>query len=145
MSQDPTNDKWSLVHVTALRRQETRLFPSQLWSRFCPHMTLHGRTEYSPTNIVNSHILTHDQLGWVLRKIYTIKAMRSVSIFWWRHQIETSSALLVLCVGNSPVIGEFPSQRPVTRGVYVFFDLCLNKRLGKQSRGWWFETPSCSL
>ena len=101
MSQDPTNDKWSLVHVTALRRQETRLFPSQLWSRFCPHMTLLGRTEYWPTNIVNSHILTHNQLGVVLRKIYTIIAMRSVFISWWRHQIETSSALLALCVGNS--------------------------------------------
>ena len=26
-----------------------------------------------------------------------------------------------LCVGNSPVIGEFPSQRPVTRSFDVFF------------------------
>ena len=31
---------------------------------------------------------------------------------WWR-QMETSSALLTLCAGNSPVTGEFPSQRPV--------------------------------
>ena len=34
---------------------------------------------------------------------------------WWRHQMETFSALLALCAGNSPVTGEFPSQRPVTR------------------------------
>ena len=34
---------------------------------------------------------------------------------WWHHQMETSSALLVLCAVNSPVTGEFPSQRPVTR------------------------------
>ena len=27
----------------------------------------------------------------------------------------------------------------------IFFDLCLNKRLSKQSLGWWFETPSRSL
>ena len=33
----------------------------------------------------------------------------------WRHQMETFSALLTLCVGNSPVTGEFPSQRPVTQ------------------------------
>ena len=26
-----------------------------------------------------------------------------------------------------------------------FFDLRLNKRLSKQSWGWWFEMPSCSL
>ena len=37
--------------------------------------------------------------------------------------------------------GEFPSQRPVTRSVNVFFGLCLNKRLSKQSYGWWFDTP----
>ena len=50
-----------------------------------------------------------------------------------------------LCVGNSPVTGEFPTQRPVTRSFEVFFDLPQNKRLGKQSWGWWFETPSCTL
>ena len=55
------------------------------------------------------------------------------------------SASLALCAGNSPVTGEFPSQRPVTRSIDVFFHLCLNKRLSKQSWGWWFETPSCSL
>ena len=64
---------------------------------------------------------------------------------WWRHQMETFSALLALCAGNSPVPGEFPSQRPVTRGFDVFFDLPPNKRLSKQSWGWWFETLSCSL
>ena len=64
---------------------------------------------------------------------------------WWRHQMETLSALLAFCVGNSPVTGEFPTQRPVTQSFDVFFDLHLNKRLGKQSCGWWFETPWCPL
>ena len=54
-------------------------------------------------------------------------------------------ALLVLCAGNSPVTGEFPAQRPVTRSFDVFFNWRLNKRLSKQSWGWWFETPSCPL
>ena len=49
-----------------------------------------------------------------------------------------------LC-GDSPVTGEFPSQRPMTRSFDVFFDLRLNKQLRKQSWGWWFETPSSSL
>ena len=61
---------------------------------------------------------------------------------WWRHQMETFSALLAICAGNSPVAGEFPAQRPVTRSFDVFFDLRLNKRLSKQSWGWWFETLS---
>ena len=55
------------------------------------------------------------------------------------------SALLALCAGNSPVTGEFPSQRPVTRSIGVFSDLRLNKRLSKQSGHRWSETPSCSL
>ena len=50
--------------------------------------------------------------------------------------METFSALMALCAGNSPVPGEFPTQRPVTRSFDVFFDLRLNKRLGKQSQGW---------
>ena len=41
--------------------------------------------------------------------------------------------------------GEFPAQRPVTRSFGVFSDLRLNKRLSKQSWGWWFETPSSPL
>ena len=45
-------------------------------------------------------------------------------------------------MGNSPVTGEFPIQRPVTRSFDVFFDLRLNKRLSKQWWGWWLETPS---
>ena len=34
--------------------------------------------------------------------------------------METFSALLAICVGNSPVPGEFPAQRPVTRSFDVF-------------------------
>ena len=49
-----------------------------------------------------------------------------------------------LC-GNSPVTGEFPVQRLVTRSFDVFFDPRLNKRLSKQSLGWEFETLSCPL
>ena len=47
---------------------------------------------------------------------------------------------------NDPLGGEstggFHSQRPVTRSFDAFFDLRLNKRLSKQSRRRWFETPS---
>ena len=54
--------------------------------------------------------------------------------------MDTFYALLAICAGNSPVPGEFPAQKPVTRSFDVFFDLRLNKRLSKQSWGWWFET-----
>ena len=54
--------------------------------------------------------------------------------------MEAFSALLALCVGNSPVRGEFPAQRPETRIFDVFFDLRPNRRLSKQWWGWWFGT-----
>ena len=60
---------------------------------------------------------------------------------WWRHQMETFSALLALCEGNPPVTVGFPSQRPVMRS----FDVLFEQWLGKQSIRWWFEMPYCSL
>ena len=85
-----------------------------------------------------------------VKRIYMINMSYSLFISnstgsWWRHQMEAFSALLAICAGNSPVPGEFPTQRPVTRSFDVFFDLRPNKRLSKQWRGWWFETQSCSL
>ena len=68
-----------------------------------------------------------------------------IYIPWWYHQMETFSAILAICAGNSPVPGEFPAQRPVTRSFDVFFDLRLNKQLSKQLWGWWFETLSHPL
>ena len=56
------------------------------------------------------------------------------------HDDETFSASLTICAENSPVPGEFSAQRPVTRSFDVLFDLCLSKRMSKQSWGWWFET-----
>ena len=50
---------------------------------------------------------------------------------WWRHQMETFSALLVLCEGDPPVTGGFPSQRRVKLSFCVFFDTPLIRRLSK--------------
>ena len=52
-----------------------------------------------------------------------IKTNRYGWFAWWRHQMETFSALLAICAGNSPVTDEFPAQRAVTRSFDVFFDL----------------------
>ena len=62
----------------------------------------------------------------------------------WKHLLRYQW-LLAICAGNSPVSGEFPAERPVTQSFDVFFDLRLNKRLSKQSWGWWFETLSRPL
>ena len=106
---------------------------TQWVNRFCCESDslrkLHG-----VLNITGS-VMTAMSSTWILDFVWT----------WWRHQMETFSALLALCAGNSPVPGEFPAQRPVTRSFDVFFDLRPNKRLSKQPWGWWFETLSWSL
>ena len=66
-------------------------------------------------------------------------------IFSGHRQMEILSALMAICAANSPVPGEFPTQRPVTRSFDIFFDLLLNKRLRNQSWCWWFETPASYL
>ena len=65
--------------------------------------------------------------------------------WWWCHQMGTFSALPAFCAGKSPVPGEFPAQRPVTWSFDTSFDLRVNRRLSKQSWGWWFQTPSRPL
>ena len=55
---------------------------------------------------------------------------------WLNGFMMTSSNANIFCVTGplcGDFTGEFPSQRPVTGGFDVFFDLCLNKRLSKQS------------
>ena len=102
------------------------------------------------TNIIYYRVLFfcsgHISKNWVALELLHVHVGWNGNQFsWWRHQMETFSALLALCEGNSSATGEFPSQRPVTRSFDVFFDLRLDKRLSKQSWGWRFETPSRSL
>ena len=78
---------------------------------------------------------------------------------WWRLRMASEVWLMIFrkilpydiitsSYGNifrvtGPLCGEFSSQRPVTRSFDVFFDQ--NKRLSKQSKRRWFETPSWLL
>ena len=41
---------------------------------------------------------------------------------WWRYQMETFSSFLALCAGNSPVTGELPPHKPVTRSFDLIYD-----------------------
>ena len=107
----PTENKWALVQIISSSRTGNKPFS---WATVVWWLG-------APTAV----------FGWVACFEY---------LAWWRHQMETFSALLAICAGNSPVPGEFPSQRPVTWSFDVYCDLRPNKRLSKQSWGWWFET-----
>ena len=127
--------------------KSTSGFPSKRTSntknvsiRWHPHV--YGLTRQTPVKwyslVLQVAVTNTTYVVWQLRN-------SSVLIGWWRHKMETFPALLVICAGNSPVTGEFPAQRPVTRSFDVFFDLRLNRRLSKQWWAWQFETLSRPL
>ena len=97
----------------------------------------HANGELGMTPVIHSRLFLITELTRVTTEISSFHD----DVIKWR----LFSALLALCAGNSPVTGESSSQRPVTRSFAVFFDLRLNKRLGKHSWGWWFDTPSHPL
>ena len=108
-----------------------------------------SKSKWSPNSFKKMHFKRFEKRRSFCHVIYILiwwkKTKTHRIVTWWRHQMETFSALLVICAGNSPVTGEFTSHRPVTRTCNVFIDLRLKKRLSKQSWGWWFETPSRPL
>ena len=78
-------------------------------------------------------------LQWV---VSSISSLNNISI--WTDIIAHGWSMMTSSNGNifrvtghlyGEFTGEFPAQRPVTRGFDVFFDLCPNKRLSKQSWG----------
>ena len=73
-------------------------------------------------NLNNSLRGSGSTLDWLLLGGTGIKdTVKTIS--WWRHQIETFSALMVLCWGNSPVSGDFP-HKGQWRGAFVFSLIC---------------------
>ena len=64
---------------------------------------------------------------------------------WWCHQMETFSALLAILCEEFIGLRWIPRTKASDAELWYFFDQRLNKRLSKQSWGWWFETLSCPL
>ena len=128
-----------------------QMFPFDDVIKNCDRTLTHKADfQYGCFSVRHTNHSTHETMSWyrtnsVTPTTHTITdLLLYVSKFyhssWWRHQMETFSALLATWAGNSPVSGEFPAQRPVTLSFHFLFDLRLNKRLSKQPWGWWFET-----
>ena len=92
--------------------------PARVRPRMCE------RTLRIPVLSVSSEIAFRS----TLRDLTLIQVM---TWSWWRHQMETFSALPALCAGNSSVTGDASFD--------VIFYQRLNKWLSKQSWDWWFE------
>ena len=54
---------------------------------------------------------------------YLYHILFHISSSWWRHKMETFSALLALCVGNSPITGQWP-YKGQWRGALMFSLIC---------------------
>ena len=67
----------------------------------------------------------HQWIGSLLAKVMVWQ--RSLdnwgNFSWWRHQMETFSALLALCAGNSPVPVNSPGTKVSDAELRCFFDL----------------------
>ena len=150
---------WALVQVPLIWDAITLM--CYHWNGICVHSLIRARCQSriivkilfrELSNDMKRFVSTHiayiciriKVTGWSL-SYFLLNGYTAIVSTWWRHQMETFFALLAICAGNSPVPGEFPTQRPVTRSFDVYFDLRLNKRLCKQSWGWWFETLLCPL
>ena len=96
--------------------------------------------------------LIYDKLRWILLSTprnplhrlaeWTVSPQQSE-----RFNMMTSSNGNIFCV-TGHLCGEFTGHRGIPRTMAIFaelwcfFDLHPNKRLSKQSWGWWFEMPS---
>ena len=112
----------------------------QLWSS----ATFRGmqHCQYYPS-------LTGGIMPWLLVRVVLVVCPLECDyseVIWWRHHLNGN---IFRVTGH--LCGEFtgprwiPRTKPVARSFHVFFDLHLNKRLSKQSWGWWFETLSHPL
>ena len=133
--------------------------PRLLWYTYT-HMSSYSGTPSRHTDISSSHEEVLADLAGNIRPsaceieergyahVYTDKLINiSVSMYACAYMMTSSNGNIFRVTGAlcREFTVEFPSQRPVTRSFDVFFVLCLNKRLSKQSWGWWFETPSRPL
>ena len=105
---------WTVLYINTPKRYDTHIRRKTNWSG-------DGRSDTKWRHVISNCITAQMKLFKCLMRndkttMHGLRwrtVMRSRS--WWRHQMDIFSALLAICAGNSPVTGEFPSQRPVTR------------------------------
>ena len=120
-----------IIFFTSVRlSSKTNISKEPYW--LPKYMRLHTKFNFGIWRFIVNHIL----MNWMYCSLPKI--------------MMTSSNANIFCItgplcGEFTSPGEFTAQRPVTWSFNVFFDPCPNKRLSKQPRGWWFETPSWSL
>ena len=150
--------------------QNTVLYNCLLWyqkqvsqariSNYVPQNTV-GCKYFSLLEILASGTKVHIYL-WTMKYVYgichKISPRLCCALLWLYHRFKQihasylSAAFIMMTPSNGiifrvtgPLCGEFTGPRwsPLTKAsdAELWCFLCLNKRLSKQSWGWWFETP----
>ena len=113
----------------------------------CPRSDWYG-SPVSPTGHTFGIKEIKSQGSSVRSEVTTTRPEKKLTILYTISMMSLSNNIFRV---TGPLRGEstgnrlIPPQRPLARSFHVFFDLRLDKRLGKQLRRWWFETPSRSL
>ena len=141
------NYSWPVVHSGSCKR---------IWRKIRDTVSCVWPGTSIQASIVSWFVLSPFANTWWLSSLFVIVTIKLIDLktqnrtnCWLLFTMTSSNGNIFrftghLC-GDSPVPGEFPAQRPETRSFDAFFDLRLNKRLSKQSWGWWVETLSRPL
>ena len=130
-----TNWKWQFLYNVEILRAHTMDLNVHMRFWMMAALILGSKYHLSSTQCIVQPQSWQRCGSWCTHKIQCPTKMACLAsvdpkpgLSWWRHRMETFSASLALCEVNSPVTGEFPSQRPVTHSFDVFVDLRLNNR-----------------
>ena len=120
-----------------------QIVSSNVWVRYFYGISkgpLKFHTKHFTYALKYVHLFRYENLRLLDLRAHKYFKMLS-SLAWWRHQLDTFSAILAFCEGNSPVTGEFTSQRPVMQSfdVVVFFSICT------WIKGWVTNCEACDL
>ena len=132
--QHHTKERPETFEVIIPNGSESQLSFTWVNFEFGRHFRLEETVVYVSRNGEHYRNSAHGQVSSCL--LVPFQQVLIISITWWRRQMETFSALLVICAGSRWI----PRTKPVTRSFDIFFDLRRIKWLNKQPWGWWFET-----
>ena len=99
------------------------------WLYFCPDSSL-ALLQFSRNGYFNMHFPSNPDLNVTLKDTERDAVdpgqlkEKYICISWWRHQMETFSALLALCAGNSSVPVNSP-HKGQWRGALMFSLICV--------------------
>ena len=91
------------------------------------HPQIHGNKDKNGDEIFNPCNATISDYSSrsILQNVFIMECLEVIysqgSSIWRRHEMETFSALLAICAGNSPVTGEFSTQRQVSLSFDGYF------------------------